>query len=165
MLGRSVVNNVIFNKINIYINQVLVEQYIDICLPHGTSSTITYFNNNNSNLLPKQRPSFPSCARQKKMQNLLLEHHGRVSDLILCKGAFTQANELTDEMQTLKGYGVKGAPRGVEPPVIVPLFYDFKPVAYDEPLLLVSVPYDPQVGILEKSIYMTLYDNVMSRVR
>lgn len=40
-------------------------------------------------------------------------------------------------MQTLKGYGIKGAPRGVEPPVTVPLFYDFKPVAYDEPLLLV----------------------------
>lgn len=69
---------------------------------------------------------------------MLLEHHGRVADLILCKGAFTEANELTDEMKTLKGYGVKGAPRGVDPPVTVPLFYDFKPVAYDEPLLLVS---------------------------
>lgn len=70
-------------------------------------------------------------------KNLLLEHHGRVDDLILCKGAFTEANELQDEMQTLKGYGIKGAPRGVEPAVTVPLFYDFKPVAYDEPLLLV----------------------------
>lgn len=40
-------------------------------------------------------------------------------------------------MQTLKGYGIKGVPRGVEPAVTVPLFYDFKPVAYDEPLLLV----------------------------
>lgn len=70
-------------------------------------------------------------------QNLLLEHHGRVDDLILCKGSFTEANELKDEMQTLKGYGIKGVPRGVEPPVTVPLFYDFKPVAYEEPLLLV----------------------------
>lgn len=60
-----------------------------------------------------------------------------MADLILCKGAFTEANELNDEMQTLKGYGIKGAPRGMEPPVVVPLFYDFKPVAYDEPLLLV----------------------------
>lgn len=57
---------------------------------------------------------------------------------MLCKGSFTEANELTDEMRTLEGYGIKGAPRGVEPPVTVPLFYDFKPVAYDEPLLLVS---------------------------
>ena len=71
-----------------------------------------------------------------------MEHHGRVDDLILCKGSFTEANELKDEMQTLKGYGIKGAPRGVDTPVIVPLFYDFKPVAYDEPLLLVGVPYD-----------------------
>ncbi|CAM9357795.1 unnamed protein product, partial [Pylaiella littoralis] len=71
------------------------------------------------------------------IKNLLLEHHGRVDDLILCKGAFTEANELQDEMQTLKGYGIKGAPRGVEPAITVPLFYDFKPVAYDEPLLLV----------------------------
>lgn len=67
----------------------------------------------------------------------MLEHHGRVSDLILCKGSFTEANELTDEMQTLGGYGIKGAPREVEPFVTVPLFYDFKPLAYDEPLLLV----------------------------
>lgn len=78
--------------------------------------------------------SICSCPRQ----NLLLEHHGRVTDLILCKGAFTEANELADEMKTLKGYGVKGAPRGADPPITVPLFYDFKPVAYDEPLLLVS---------------------------
>ena len=70
-----------------------------------------------------------------RLQNLLLEHHGRVDDLILCKGSFTEANELKDEMQTLKGYGIKGAPRGIEPPVTVQLFYDFKPVAYDEPLL------------------------------
>ncbi|CAN0123726.1 unnamed protein product, partial [Scytosiphon promiscuus] len=71
------------------------------------------------------------------IKNLLLEHHGRVADLILCKGAFTEANELNDEMQTLRGYGITGAPRGMEPPVVIPLFYDFKPVAYDEPLLLV----------------------------
>ncbi|CAM9623931.1 unnamed protein product, partial [Ectocarpus sp. 12 AP-2014] len=71
------------------------------------------------------------------IKNLLLEHHGRVADLIVCKGAFTEANELKDEMHTLKGYGIKGAPRGVDHPVIVPLFYDFKPIAYDEPLLLV----------------------------
>lgn len=80
--------------------------------------------------------SSKSVARS---QNLLLEHHGRVDDLILCKGSFTEANELKDEMQTLKGYGIKGAPSGVDPPVTVPLFYDFKPVAYDEPLLLVGV--------------------------
>ncbi|CAM9502411.1 unnamed protein product [Hapterophycus canaliculatus] len=73
------------------------------------------------------------------IKNLLLQHHGRVADLILCKGAFTEANELSDEMRTLKGYGIKGVPRGMEPPVVVPLFYDFKPVAYDEPLLLVSL--------------------------
>ncbi|CAN0461608.1 unnamed protein product, partial [Laminaria digitata] len=70
------------------------------------------------------------------IKNLLLEHHGRVANLIICKGAFTEANELVDEMKTLKGYGIKGAPRGADPPVTVPLFYDFKPVAYDEPLLL-----------------------------
>lgn len=80
-------------------------------------------------------PRMTTCCFSSK--NLLLEHHGRVDDLILCKGAFTEANELQDEMQTLKGYGIKGAPRGVEPAITVPLFYDFKPVAYDEPLLLV----------------------------
>eukprot|EP00903_Cladosiphon_okamuranus_P006170 g6067.t1 len=88
------------------------------------------------------------------VKNLLLEHHGRVDDLILCKGSFTEANELKDEMQTLKGYGIKGAPRGVDPPVTVPLFYDFKPVAYDEPLLLVWNRSDGNsCGVLARQVY------------
>lgn len=88
---------------------------------------------------PSAHSTLDRCLILFLKQNLLLEHHGRVDDLILCKGSFTEANELKDEMQTLKGYGIKGAPRGVDTPVIVPLFYDFKPVAYDEPLLLVRV--------------------------
>lgn len=68
--------------------------------------------------------------------------------MIICKGAFTEANELADEMKTLKGYGIKGAPRGVDPPVTVPLFYDFKPVAYDEPLLLVRFVFARGEGVL-----------------
>lgn len=53
-------------------------------------------------------------------------------------------------MQTLKGYGIKGAPRGVDPPVMVPVFYDFKPIAYDEPLLLVGylVLLVPRAGMI-----------------
>lgn len=58
-------------------------------------------------------------------------------DLILCKWSFTEANELADEMKTLEDYGIAGAPHGAETPILVPVFYDFKPVAYDEPLLLV----------------------------
>ncbi|CAM9162947.1 unnamed protein product, partial [Ascophyllum nodosum] len=72
------------------------------------------------------------------IKNLLLQRHGRITDLVLCKRAFTEGNELRDEMQTLKAYGIKGAPRGAEPPVLIPIFYDFKPVGFDEPLLLVS---------------------------
>lgn len=92
------------------------------------------------------------------IQNLLLEHHGRVADLIVCKGAFTEANELKDEMQTLKGYGIMGAPRGVDPPVMVPLFYDFKPIAYDEPLLLVrSILLVPRAGMTFLGPYIYRY--------
>lgn len=57
---------------------------------------------------------------------------------MICKGSFTEGNELTDEMKTLEEYGVEGAPKEVHPPVVVPLFYDFTPSAYAEPLLLVS---------------------------
>lgn len=73
-----------------------------------------------------------------------------MADLILCKGAFTEANELNDEMQTLEGYGIRGAPRGVDPEVTVPVFYDFKPVAHDEPLLLVR--FRPKGGLLSKYV-------------
>lgn len=61
-----------------------------------------------------------------------------MADLILCKGSFTESNELADEMKTLADYGIEGVPRSAEPQVIVPMFYDFKPVAFAEPLLLVS---------------------------
>ncbi|CAM9533547.1 unnamed protein product, partial [Choristocarpus tenellus] len=71
------------------------------------------------------------------VKKMLMERHGRVTDLVLCKGAFTEANELSDEMLTLEGYGVRGAHKDADPPVSVPLFYDFKPVSYNEPLLLV----------------------------
>lgn len=84
-------------------------------------------------------------VRRPFVQNLLLERHGRVADLTLCKGSFTESNELADDMRTLEEYGIEGAPRGTEPPVIVPLFYDFKPAAYMEPLLLVSPHLQPHL--------------------
>ncbi|CAM9187274.1 unnamed protein product [Discosporangium mesarthrocarpum] len=84
---------------------------------------------------------FKYCVRTKThvftIKKMLMERHGRITDLVLCKGSFTEANELSDEMLTLEDYGVQGAPKDM-PPVTVPLFYDFKPEKYDEPLLLVS---------------------------
>ena len=71
-----------------------------------------------------------------------------MDDLKLCFNAFSEANEINDEMLTLLEYGLKG----VQPEVkvdeeghlvvsennipIVQVYYDFKPPNSDDPILL-----------------------------
>jgi translation initiation factor 2B subunit (eIF-2B alpha/beta/delta family) len=59
----------------------------------------------------------------------------RIKDLVTCKDAFSEANEMLDEMKTLADYGITGSKRDNEAE-IVNIFYDFTPSDYDEPLLL-----------------------------
>lgn len=44
------------------------------------------------------------------LKKLLQERHGRIDDLTLCFHAYAEANEIKDEMMTLKQCGLKGAP-------------------------------------------------------
>lgn len=67
----------------------------------------------------------------------IADKHGSITDLKLCLGAFTESNELKDEMMTLEDYGVLGA--SIEDGAPLPtlqLFYDFKPLKFDDPILL-----------------------------
>jgi hypothetical protein len=59
----------------------------------------------------------------------------RMKDLVICKDAFTEANEMLDEMKMLAGYGITGSKHDNEAQ-IVNIFYDFKPSDHDKPLLL-----------------------------
>eukprot|EP01032_Pedospumella_encystans_P010122 gene10122-11859_t len=85
------------------------------------------------------------------LKKLLQERHGRIDDLKLCFHAFTEGNEIHNEMLTLKECGLKGAP--IEPPdleegetapaepveMVIPtvqLFYDFKPANFSDPVVL-----------------------------
>jgi len=82
------------------------------------------------------------------IKKLLAERHGRVEELKLCFHAFSESNEVKDEMSTLKGCGIKGrqpqmvmGPSGsyiIEPESIptVQVFYDFKPLDYSDPVML-----------------------------
>lgn len=78
---------------------------------------------------------------------LLRERHGRMDDLKLCFHAFTEANEVHDEMLTLQECGLKGVPVGYaqtdeekeledKSVPVVQLFYDFKPTNYSDPVVL-----------------------------
>ncbi|CAM9269728.1 unnamed protein product [Chrysoparadoxa australica] len=69
------------------------------------------------------------------IRKLLMHRHGLIRDLVICKGSFTEANEMVNEMKSLKDYGIRGACKDVDPPR-VSIFYDFKPYNHDEPLLL-----------------------------
>lgn len=55
----------------------------------------------------------------------------------MCKDAFAVENEMRDEQQTLADHGIVGIPRSKEPPVVVFIYYDFRP-SVQEPLLLES---------------------------
>ena len=44
------------------------------------------------------------------LKKILQERHGRIDDLSLCFHAYTEMNEIKDEMLTLKQCGLKGAP-------------------------------------------------------
>ena len=81
-------------------------------------------------------------------QKLLRERHGRVEDLKICFTSFSETNEVNDEMLTLKQCGCNGVmpeivigPTGVpmfdESKVpTIPVFYDFKPSDFSDPVLL-----------------------------
>lgn len=90
------------------------------------------------------------------LKKILQERHGRIDDLKLCFHAFTEINEIKDEMLTLKECGLKGQP--LEPMeneltettaegvakittevITIPtvqLFYDFKPTNFSDPVVL-----------------------------
>eukprot|EP00981_Chlorochromonas_danica_P013106 scaffold5806_cov171-Ochromonas_danica.AAC.4 len=81
------------------------------------------------------------------IKKALRDRHGRMDDLKLCFNAFTENNEVKDEMVTLYDLGLRGAAVGaaVTPEEkeqedkgipIVQLFYDFKPSNYSDPVLL-----------------------------
>mmetsp|Transcript_17646 Transcript_17646/g.23811 ORF Transcript_17646/g.23811 Transcript_17646/m.23811 type:complete len:168 (-) Transcript_17646:287-790(-) len=81
-----------------------------------------------------------TSVRLFTIKDELTERHGRIRNLILCKDSFSEENELCkrpdDETKTLEEFGICGAPDG-HPPVKVEMFYKFKPVDSDAPLLLV----------------------------
>ena len=64
----------------------------------------------------------------------LEQKHGRMKQLVICKDSYAERNELRDDMKTLKEYGILGAQKPAEPAPIT-LFYEFKPLDHDNPLL------------------------------
>lgn len=77
------------------------------------------------------------------LQKELATRHGRMSDLKLCVNNFSEANEIVDDMLTLKEVGIKGIPVDPDVPMedqdrlpLVQIFYDFKPCDSGDPVLL-----------------------------
>jgi hypothetical protein len=81
------------------------------------------------------------------IKKLLREKHGRVDDLKICFHAFTETNEIHDEMATLLDCGLKGYPCGgaisaeekLAEERSIPtyqLFYDYKPCNQADPVVL-----------------------------
>lgn len=87
------------------------------------------------------------------IKNEIQRRHGRISDLKICRGYFAEKNELRDDMSTLQDYGIEGVPENEPEAVrvrttefdkayfsfkVCVIQYDFKPIQYDNPILLAS---------------------------
>jgi hypothetical protein len=83
------------------------------------------------------------------LKRLLTERHGRVGDMKICFDAYSEANEVKDEMMTIKDCGIKGRQPNMIPDEengghkieegsipTVQVFYDFKPIDYSDPVML-----------------------------
>ena len=85
---------------------------------------------------------FKEETRIFTIKKILQERHGKLESLKLCFHAFVEANEVDDEMLTLKECGLKGVLVDItnndEVATIptVQLFYDFKPVNFSDPVIL-----------------------------
>ncbi|POM73417.1 Expressed Hypothetical protein [Phytophthora palmivora] len=78
-----------------------------------------------------------TTTRLFAIKQQIQKQHGPVTDLKICKGHFSEANELKQDMMTLAEYGIEGAPEG-EPDMVYLIHYDFKPEQHDNPLLLAT---------------------------
>ncbi|POM65909.1 Expressed Hypothetical protein [Phytophthora palmivora] len=96
-----------------------------------------------------------TTTRLFAIKQQIQKQHGPVTDLKICKGHFSEANELKQDMMTLAEYGIEGAPEGEPDMVSSPnsnrqytkltiycmvylIHYDFKPEQHDNPLLLAT---------------------------
>lgn len=81
------------------------------------------------------------------LKRILREKHGKITDLKLCFHAFTESNEVTDEMLTLRDCGIQGYPVGGAATAeereleersipVIQLFYDYKPADEPDPVIL-----------------------------
>lgn len=76
------------------------------------------------------------------IKRILQERHGKLDSLKLCFHAFTDANELNDEMMTLREVGIKGISVDVNNPEevlnipTVVLYYDFQSSNFSDPVIL-----------------------------
>lgn len=99
---------------------------------------------------------FKEDTRIFTIKKILQQRHGRLDNLRLCFHSFVEANEINDEMLTLKDCGFKGVPwppleanqvdqngaSGADEvaeeksiPTVI-LFYDFKPIDCSDPVVL-----------------------------
>ncbi|KAG3110906.1 hypothetical protein PI124_g6867 [Phytophthora idaei] len=78
-----------------------------------------------------------TTTRLFAIKQQIQKQHGPIMDLKICKGHFSEANELRHDMMTLAEYGIEGAAEG-EPEVMFLIHYDFKPEQHDNPLLLAT---------------------------
>jgi len=83
------------------------------------------------------KPVINTASPLLVLKRLLVDRHGRLSELHIYRGHVSAENELLDDAKSLAEYGILGKPKG-EVPDTVALCYNFVPYSADDPLLLAT---------------------------
>mmetsp|Transcript_5444 Transcript_5444/g.7860 ORF Transcript_5444/g.7860 Transcript_5444/m.7860 type:complete len:108 (+) Transcript_5444:1946-2269(+) len=69
--------------------------------------------------------TLPTSTSIQTLKDIIKQHHGSITGIVICKNNFEEKNELRDGRLTLRDYGIQGSSDQSNVPCVV-LHYNFK---------------------------------------
>ncbi len=80
--------------------------------------------------------TLPTSTSIQTLKDIIKQHHGSITGIVICKNNFEEKNELRDARLTLKDCGIQGSSDKSNAPCVV-LFYNFRTVKTQiDPILM-----------------------------
>lgn len=80
--------------------------------------------------------TLPTSTSIQTLKDIIKQHHGSITGIVICKNNFEEKNELRDSRLTLRDYGIRGRSDKCNAPSII-LHYNFKTVETQiDPILM-----------------------------
>ena len=80
--------------------------------------------------------TLPTSTSIQTLTDIIKQHHGSISSIVICKNSFEENNELRHAQATLEDCGIRGSSDKSNAPCVV-LYYNFKTVESQiDPILM-----------------------------